>query len=117
MKNGFASQELATSTLASASLDSAKVQEVAEGGGDHLCLAASLVPMADDHLVSDIIIIIIFVIIIWCPWTTITWSCCWCNILSKTFLGGKKVKVANVSKKVHLVRENMCGSPLWSDSR
>ena len=88
MKNGFASQELATSTLASASLDSAKVQEVAEGGGDHLCLAASLVPMADDHLVSDIIIIIIFVIIIW--WTTITWSCCWCNILSKTFLGGKK---------------------------
>ena len=91
MKNVFAGQELATSTLASASLDSAKVQEVAEGGGDHLCLAASLVPMADDHLVSDIIIItiiIIFVIIIW--WTTITWSCCWCNILSKTFLGGKK---------------------------
>ena len=93
MKSGFASQELATSTLASASLDSAKVQEVAEGGGDHLCLAASLVPMADDHLVSDIIIItiiIIFVIIIWCPGTKITWSCCWCNILSKTFLGGKK---------------------------
>ena len=117
MKNGFASQELATSTLASASLDSAKVQEVAEGGGDHLCLAASLVPMADDHLVSDIIIIIIFVIIIWCPWTKITWSWCWCNILSKTFLGGKKVKVAGVSRKVHLVRENMCGSPLWSDSR
>ena len=91
LKNGFASQELATSTLASASLDSAKVQEVAEGGGDHLCLAASLVPMADDHLVSDIIIIIIiFVIIIRCPGTKITWSCCWCNILSKTFLGGKK---------------------------
>ena len=90
MKNGFASQELATSTLASASFDSAKVQEVAEGGGDHLCLAASLVPMADDHLVSDIIIIIIFVIFIWCLWTKITWSCCWCNILSKTFLGGKK---------------------------
>ena len=90
MKNGFASQELATSTLASASLDTAKVQEVAEGGGDHLCLAASLVPMADDHLVSDIIIIIIFVIIICSPGTKITWSCCWCNILSKTFLGGKK---------------------------
>ena len=85
MKNGFASQELATSTLASTSLDSAKVQEVAEGGGDYLCLAASLVPMADDHLVSDIIIIII-----WFPWTMITWSCCWCNILSKTFLSGKK---------------------------
>ena len=45
--------------------------------------------MADDHLVSDVIIIIIFVIIIWCPGTKITWSCCWCNILSKTFLGGK----------------------------
>ena len=64
-----------------------------------------------------IIIIIIFVIIIWCPWTMITWSCCWCNILSKTFLRGEKVKVASVSRKVHLVRENMCGSPLWSDSR
>ena len=64
-----------------------------------------------------IVIIILFAIIIWCLGTKITWSCCWCNILSKTFLGRKKVKAASVSRKVHLVRENMCGSPLWSDSR